>query len=128
MKNPLNDKAFLYLLDKQKNHTKYVRIVALSHDEKPLQQIEGRATGGNIGIDGSSTVRRTCSLTIITEKQDLIDAHWALKNKFKLEIGIKNDTIFYPSHPIIWFKMGMYGINAFSKNTTVNGMTINISG
>lgn len=128
MNNPLNDKEFLYILDKQKNHTNYVRITAFSHDEKPLQQIEGRATGGSVNIDGSSAVRRTCSLTLVSTQDDIINAHWALKNKFKLEIGVKNTTMFYTDHPIIWFKMGMYGINSFSKNKTTTGVTINISG
>lgn len=128
MINPLNDKKFLYELDKQKNHTTYIKILALDKDEHPLQQIEGRATGGSISVDGNSAVRRTCSLTMISEQYDIIDAHWALKNKFKLEIGIKNTTNQYLNYPIIWFKMGTFGINAFSKNQTTTGITLNISG
>lgn len=128
MINPLNDKKFLYELDKQKNHTTYIKVLALDKDERPLQQIEGRATGGSINIDGNSAVRRTCSLTMISEQYDIIDAYWALKNKFKLEIGIKNTTNQYLDYPIIWFKMGTFGINAFSKNTTTTGITLNISG
>lgn len=128
MINPLNDKEFLYELDRQKNRITFVRIIALTHDEKPLQQIEGRATGGSVNIDGTSSVRRTCSLTLVSDPVDVINAYWALKNKFRLEIGIKNFTKKYSDQSIIWFKMGTFGINSFSINNSTTTTTINISG
>lgn len=48
-----------------RNRAIYVRIIALTKDELPLQTIEGKATGGSINIDGTSSLRRTCSLTMV---------------------------------------------------------------
>ena len=122
------NKDFLYELDNQQNRAIYVRIIALNKDEQPIQQIQGRATGGSVNIDGNSSVRRTCSLTMVTEPISIIDAYWALKSKFKLEVGVSNKTKQYTNEPIIWFKMGTFGINAFSKQEGLGTLTLNISG
>jgi hypothetical protein len=69
----------------------------------PVEYIEGKVTGGSINIDGTSCVRRTCSLSMIANDVNINDYYWGLKNKFKLEIGIKNMiNSNYPN--IIWFK------------------------
>ena len=73
-----------------KNKTLYARIVALSVDELPLEQIEGRITQGSINVDGSSAVRRTCSLTVVADNFDYSNYLWGLNTKFKLEIGLLN--------------------------------------
>jgi hypothetical protein len=39
---------------------KYAKIVALTMDEQPLEEIEGVITAGSINLDGASAVRRTC--------------------------------------------------------------------
>ena len=36
-------------------------------DEYPVEEITGKITGGSINIDGSSSVRRTCSLTLVAD-------------------------------------------------------------
>ena len=36
--------------------------------ENEIRNIEGRVTDGNITVDGNSPVRRTCSLTMIVDK------------------------------------------------------------
>jgi hypothetical protein len=61
----LYDKEFLKQLDNLKNKTIFARITALTFQEHPIETIEGRVTQGSINIDGSSAVRRTCSLTIV---------------------------------------------------------------
>ena len=65
MLNMLYDKEFLLKLDKSRNKTIYARITALNFNELPIETIEGRITGGSINIDGASSVRRTCSLTMV---------------------------------------------------------------
>jgi hypothetical protein len=79
----------------------------LTIDDKPLDQIEGKITDGNINIDGSSAVRRTCSLNLVAEDIDINEFYWGLNSKFKLEIGLRNfiDNN-YPD--IIWFKQGLF--------------------
>ena len=139
--NPLADKDFLAALDAHRERVTYARIIALSFQEEPLEQIEGRVTQGSINIDGSSAVRRTCSLSLVAENMEINDFYWGIKNKFKLEIGLRNtikDLIYdnltgqtwgekYPDD-IIWFPQGIYAITTFNTSHNTSGYTINISG
>jgi hypothetical protein len=62
----LYNKDFLLKLDKSQNKILYARITSLQFNESPIETIEGRITPGSINIDGSSAVRRSCSLSLIT--------------------------------------------------------------
>lgn len=127
MKNPLQDKDFLYNLNQDKHKEIYAKIISLSFDEKPLEQIEGRITSGSINIDGTSTVRRTCNLTLIAKDVNITDFYWGVSNKFTLEIGLKNNiNKEYPN--IIWFKQGIYVITSFNSSLTNSNYTISING
>jgi hypothetical protein len=84
----LYDKEFLRQLDSSLNKVVYAKITALTIDEYPINAIEGKVTGGNISLDGASTVRRTCSLTLVAEDVNIQDYYWGLNTKFKLEIGL----------------------------------------
>ena len=125
--NPLFDTEFLNKLIEQKKREIFARITALTIDELPIEYIEGKVTGGSINIDGSSAVRRTCNLTMIAQDVNINEFYWGLKNKFKLEIGLKNDfNSFYPE--IIWFKQGLYVITSFNTSQSTNNYNISISG
>ena len=127
MKNPLQDKEFLYNLNQDRHKEIYAKIISLSFDEKPLEQIEGRVTSGSINIDGTSTVRRTCNLTLIAKDVNITDFYWGVSNKFTLEIGLKNNiNKEYPN--IIWFKQGIYVITSFNSSLTNSNYTISING
>lgn len=127
MKNPLQDKDFLYNLNQDRYKEIYAKIISLSFDEKPLEQIEGRVTSGSINIDGTSTVRRTCNLTLIAKDVNITDFYWGVSNKFTLEIGLKNNiNKEYPN--IIWFKQGIYVITSFNSSLTNSNYTISING
>ena len=129
MKNYLFDKEFLKQLDYNQEKQTYVRIISLTNDEYPREQIEGRITEGSINIDGASAVRRSCSLNMVALNEDAIltDNFWCYNNKFKLEVGLKNlvDNK-YPD--IIWFDMGIYIITNFSKSKNTNNLSISLSG
>ena len=84
MSNPFLDKGFLLKLDQQKERENFARIISLDFDENPLEQIEGRVTGGSVNIDGTSAVRRSCSLSMVAENLDINNFYWGVKNKFKL--------------------------------------------
>lgn len=118
---------FLKQLDTQKNRVIYARITSLTFDESPIESIEGRTTGGSINLDGSSAVRRSCSLTLVAQNLNYNEYNWTLKTKFKLEIGVENniDTT-YPK--IIWFPQGIYVITSFNTARSTNNFTISISG
>lgn len=128
MKNPMDDIEFLKELHSQKNRTVYARIISLTFDERPVEEIQGKITTGSINIDGASAVRRTCSLTLSAAADITItDFYWTLATKFKLEIGLENyiDSR-YPS--IIWFPQGIYLISTFSVSCSTNSRMVTIQG
>ena len=47
--------------------TQFIRMNVLNWQDKPIKTIEGRATSGSISINNNSAVRRTGSLTLVTE-------------------------------------------------------------
>ena len=125
--NYMQDKQFLLKLDQQKNRIVYVRLIALDKDEFPIESIEGRATGGSISIDGNSSVTRTCSLSLVGQDLHIHDYLWAMKNKFKVEIGLENH-IDDRYDDIVWFKQGIFYITSFSLSESTNNFSISISG
>ena len=123
----LYDKEFLSQLDQYSHKVVYARITALTFQETPIEYIEGRVTQGSINIDGSSAVRRSCSLTIAAPEFNYNDYYWGLNTKFKLEIGLENNiNTVYPD--IIWFKQGIYLITSFNTSRSTNNFTISIQG
>ena len=127
MNNYMLDKDFLIALDNYQHKEKYARITALTLDEKPVETIEGKVTGGSINIDGASSVRRTCNLTLLAYDTKVTDFYWGLSTKFKLEIGLKNEiNQNYPD--IVWFKQGVYSIISFSSSVSGPNYNISISG
>jgi hypothetical protein len=127
MNDCMYDKEFLKDLDNYQHKEKYARITALTLDEKPVEAIEGKVTGGSINIDGASALRRTSSLTLLAYDAKVTDYYWGLSNKYKLEIGLKNAI--NPNYPdIIWFKMGIYSITSFSTSISGGNYNISISG
>ena len=120
-------KQFLKELHENKNREIYARITVLSFSELPLETIEGRVTGGSINIDGSSAIRRSCSLTITAQNFKYNHYYWGLDSKFKLEIGIKNKV--NPEMPdIIWFNKGIFILTTFNTSENTNSCTISING
>lgn len=127
MRNPLMDKDFLLQLDRVKEKEVYARVIVLDFSEKPLEQIEGRVTQGSINVDGTSAIRRTCSLSLIAEQLDINNFYWGLNNKFKLEIGLKNTiSSIYPD--IIWFPQGLYVFTSINISQDVGNFSVSING
>ena len=128
MSNPLFDFNFLIELMNYQHREVYARITLLTQNELPLQQIEGRVTGGSINVDGNSALRRTCNLSLILKDQSEINSfYWAFKQKFKLEIGLSN-AIDKKYPEIIWFKQGIFIIASHDMSQSVNNYTITING
>ena len=123
----LLDEQFLNKMAEQKQRNIYARIISLDINENPIEQIEGKITTGSINIDGSSAVRRTCSLTMVSQEVNITDYYWGVKTKFKLEIGLKNNiNKKYPD--IIWYPQGIYVITTFNTSFSTNNCTISIQG
>ena len=82
------DEILDYFLDIKT--TEHIENTNLNFDELPLEEITGRITSGSVNIDGNSTVRRTCNLSLIAKGVNFNNFYWNLGNKFTLEIGVKN--------------------------------------
>ena len=80
----LMDKDFLKKLDEYNEREVYVKIISLDFAENPRSEIQGYTTGGSINVNGTSSVRRTCSLTMVTKNAMINEIDWALETKFKL--------------------------------------------
>lgn len=127
MRNPLLDLEFLRKLDLMRNKATYAKIILLTWDENPVYEIQGKITAGSINIDEASAVRRTCSLTMVSPDVDITNTYWALKNKFKLEVGVENEIDSqYPE--IIWFKQGTYVFTSLNMSVQSNNFTISLNG
>lgn len=127
MANPMLDKKFLEELDQIPLKELYAEIIALNDKDEVLESIEGHVTQGTINIDGASSVRRTCSLTLVADELNIHEYYWGLHTKFKLALGIKN-TINSKYPEIIWFKQGIFVISSFTTSQTTNNYTITIQG
>ena len=126
-KNYLNDVDFLKQLDLHRNKIIYAKIISLTIDELPREEITGQVVSGTINVDGASAVRRTCSLNLIANNINLNSFYWGLNTKFKLYIGVEN--IINSKYPdIIWFPQGVYVITKFSSSQNINSYSISISG
>lgn len=128
MNNPLYDYDFLNALTQYRQREILARITLLTWDELPIESIEGRVTGGSINVDGTSALRRTCNLTMILKDQNEINKfEWAVKQKIKVEIGIKN--VINTAYPdIIWFKQGIYILTTCNSSHSTNNYTVSING
>lgn len=123
------DKNFLKRLDLNRTKETYIKIISLTNEDLPVEEITGQVIGGSINIDGTSSVRRSCSLSMTATKEDNIitDKYWAYNHKFKLQIGLKN-TIDRTQPDIIWFDQGVYIISNFSISESTSSLTISIQG
>lgn len=127
MSNALLDKDFLRRMDEYLEKEVYVKIISLDFAENPRSEIQGVATGGSINVDGSSAVRRTCNLNMITENAQINELDWALESKFKLQIGLKN--FINPEYEdIIWFPQGTYIITSFAFTSNSQGFSVSLQG
>ena len=127
MPNPLLDKDFLIQLDELPVKEVYAEIIALNENEEALESIEGYISSGSLSIDGTSSVRRTCNLTIVANELNIHEYYWGLHTKFKLAIGVKN-TINSKYPEIIWFPQGVFVISSFNTSQQLSSYTISVQG
>ena len=133
--NPLLDRDFLQELDLYPHKFLWAKITALNWEEYPVEEITGKISSGSINVDGSSAVRRTCSLSLVTSMptEDTInnilinDLYWSVHSKFSLMVGVENKiNDEYPE--IIWFNQGKFVISSFSASLNTNSYSISIQG
>lgn len=129
----LNDMDFLMKLDKLNIRTHYAKIILLSFDEKPIREIQGNITAGSLSVNGSSSVRRTISLTMLANENNSdienIDNEISINKKVKVFVGYNNPLKSYQQYgDIIWFPCGLFVLSSASIARSTSGWTISISG
>ena len=126
----LKDSSFLKLIDRMRVKEQYIKITVLDFQENPIEEIQGRVTGGSLNLDGNSSIRRTCNLSMVTDNysNDLasVNSLLSINKKINLETGFLNTTDFYKDYDIIWFPLGIYVIINPSISHSENGINISL--
>lgn len=117
-------RGFLSKVDNFLNQRQYINMTLLDWHERPIKEIDGIISSGSISKDGSSSVRRTASLSCSVDggsyNVDEMEMDFSLNKKIFIEIGVKNETDQYPEWPILWFPQGVFYINSFSMNSATS--------
>lgn len=129
----LSDMNFLMALDKLHLRTQYAKIILLTFDEKPIREIQGNITAGNLSVNGSSAVRRTVNLTMSASFENAniedIDNEISINKKVKVLVGYKNPLKSYAHYgEIIWFPCGLFVLSTASVSRSTSGWSISITG
>lgn len=125
--NPLEDNQFLEKLNSAHEREVFAKIISLDFEENPIEEITGSVTQGSINIDGSSAIRRTCSVTIVAQELNINDYYWGLNTKIQIYIGLRNNIDSkYPE--IIWFPQGVFLLTTFNTSQSLTGWNISIQG
>lgn len=125
----LKDSSFLKQFDKIRLKQQFVKILVLTFDQVPIQQIHGKVTGGSISLDGSSSMRRTCNISLVIDNDQKISDNiknlLSINKKIRISIGFTNVTDKYQDYSILWFPQGIFVIT--SLNITHGGDGISVS-
>lgn len=148
--NFLHDKRFLQQLDSLRIKQQFIKITVLNWKEEPLEQIQGIAISGSVNLDGSSSMRRTATLSLFAQEKENnltdIDNLFSINKKCILELGIINKVPNYTytekdgqekiKHieidykklygDIIWFPLGFYIMFNPSISHSMQGVTISM--
>lgn len=120
----LKRRNFLKTIDNFVNQKQYVRLTLLNWNEEPLKEIQGVIASGSLSKDGSSSIRRTCSLTasIDSGEYDIenMSYDFAINKKIFIEIGIENHSNQFLDYPILWFPQGVFFIASASASSSVS--------
>lgn len=120
----LKRRNFLKTIDNFVNQKQYVRLTLLNWNEEPLKEIQGVIASGSLSKDGSSSIRRICSLTasIDSGEYDIenMSYDFAINKKIFIEIGVENHSNQFLDYPILWFPQGVFFIASASASSSVS--------
>ena len=131
----LNDNIFLKQVDNERNKEQYVKITVLDSQERPIKDIQGKITGGNISVDGSSSLRRSCNLSMVADSYGVIEYGktelnmedlLSMNKKISVEIGFINTFNKYLEYEIIWFPLGIFVIINSNCSNSTSGLNISL--
>lgn len=123
---------FLKTIDNFVNQKQYVRLTLLNWVEEPLKEIQGTIVSGSLTKDGSSSVRRTCSLSASINSGEFdienMSFDFGINKKIFIEIGVKNYSDQFRDYPILWFPQGVFFISSASAASSVSSaVTLNLT-
>ena len=131
----LNDNVFLKQIDNERNKEQYVKITVLDSQERPIKDIQGKITGGSISVDGSSSLRRSCNLSMVADSYGIIEYGktelnmedlLSMNKKISVEIGFINTFNKYLEYEIIWFPLGIFVIINSNCSNSASGLNISL--
>lgn len=128
----LTDSNFLKSVNQMHIKEQYAKIIILNWNEEPIQEIQGIVTGGSLNIDGKSSMRRTCNLSVFVAEDTNanvtdIDHLFSLNKKMYLEIGYLNITNKYKKYKMLWFPQGLYVMINPSLSHSTDGTNISLT-
>ena len=128
----LKDQIFLKNFDKIKIKQQYIKLIVLTLNEKPLQEIQGKVISGSFSLNGDSAMRRTGNITLAVDEDKAvnltnINSLLSINKKIEVLIGFTNMTNNYNNYPIIWFPQGTFVITAPNINYSSGGLTISLT-
>ena len=102
----------------------FVKIFLLDQNEKVENVLTGTAISGSINVNGDSNVRRVGNLTLLLQQFDmqLIEEYLRLDKKIKILKGVENKK-----ELIDWYNLGIYVLTEVSVNSTIEGLTLDLS-
>lgn len=131
----LNDTTFLEDLAKNRLKEQFTKIIVLTQEEKPEQEITGKVfSGGSVSLDGKSAIRRTCNLTMLAsienDRLTDLDNLLSINRKVRIESGYVNNlkTKYprYAQYDMFWVPLGTYVIQNPSITNDSNGVKISL--
>lgn len=129
----LQDADFLKKIDYQTLQETNVRITVLDWNENPIEEIQGKVSTGSLILSGSSSVRRSGSITVVasSELYNIYDVNnlFSVNKKIQIEIGLTNqvDDDKYKEYRTLWFPQGVFVITDFNIQQNDSGLTLGIS-
>lgn len=133
IREALEAQEFAVKVNSALNQRQYVKITLLSWDERPIKEIQGVATSGTLTKDGTSSVRRTMSLSVNVDGSSYdvtsLDMDFSINKKVFVELGVKNTTGEFQDYPILWFPQGVFFINKMSLSaaaTSAVSLSLNL--
>lgn len=114
-----------YLVLQQSTRRIEIKIELLNNNDVVVDALEGYSVSGNISMQADSAYRRSGSLKMVINNNDLLpepDSKIWFNRKIRLNIGLKNW-----SDETIWFNQGVFVVQSASIDTSSSESTIDIT-
>jgi hypothetical protein len=119
--------ASQYRIAKQTIRNKFIKINLLNFNYLIVDTLEGNAINGNININASSDIRRTCNISfVLTNSSFDVQAGgriW-LDKLVQIYVGIQDTS----TSEISWNNMGIFLINKPTYNYNISTKTMSFDG